>query len=305
MTNLGIYKIEVDVANLANGSSLAAYLTSASGALITSVAVNGNESLRVVQASQFAEDAPHTSGDMGIQILGVRRDADTSPVSADGDYHALQFGPTGRLKVDAEVSVSSDYVFNEDQATVGGELGAYVLAVRQDTLASSTSADGDFASFKVNALGALYVTGSVTLGGQFAEDSVATNADTGLHMLAVRNDALASTVSASGDYASMHQWSEGSLKVVDLPNIGITSVAVSITNTAGGTSLGAAVANRRSVIIQNRGTVSIFLGPTGVTAASGLEIPRGASLDMEIGPAVTLFAITAAGTADVRFVQLS
>jgi hypothetical protein len=45
-----------------------------------------------------AEDAAHSSGDVGNYILGVRQDADTSPVSADGDYHGLIFNAIGRLK---------------------------------------------------------------------------------------------------------------------------------------------------------------------------------------------------------------
>jgi len=48
-----------------------------------------------------AEDAAHTSGDVGVMALGVRQDADTSPVSADGDYHSLIFNSIGRAKVSA------------------------------------------------------------------------------------------------------------------------------------------------------------------------------------------------------------
>lgn len=46
-----------------------------------------------------AEDSTHVDGDLGIPFLGVRRDADTSPVSADGDYHSLIFNNIGRAKV--------------------------------------------------------------------------------------------------------------------------------------------------------------------------------------------------------------
>ena len=49
-----------------------------------------------------AEDAVHVSGDTGVMVLGVRQDADTSPVSADGDYQAFQFNSTGRLKVSTQ-----------------------------------------------------------------------------------------------------------------------------------------------------------------------------------------------------------
>lgn len=61
-----------------------------------------------------------------------------------------------------DINIEIDYEYAEDSAAAGGEIGAYVLAVRQDTLASSTSADGDFASFKVDSLGRLYVASTVS-----------------------------------------------------------------------------------------------------------------------------------------------
>lgn len=59
---------------------------------------------------------------------------------------------------DIEVGVNSE--FAEDSAHTTGDIGSQVLAVRQDTLASSTSADGDYASFKVNTTGELYTKDS-------------------------------------------------------------------------------------------------------------------------------------------------
>lgn len=47
----------------------------------------------------FLEDTPHTTGDRGMLMLGVRQDADVSPVNADGDFQAFQFNQFGRLKV--------------------------------------------------------------------------------------------------------------------------------------------------------------------------------------------------------------
>lgn len=55
--------------------------------------------------------------------------------------------------------------FAEDSAHTSGDVGTAALAVRQDTLAASTSADGDYANLKVTAAGALYVSqvGTVTV----------------------------------------------------------------------------------------------------------------------------------------------
>ena len=405
MGNLGIWKIAVDTANLADGASIAAYLTDSAGNLLDSVAIGGNQSLYVKSASEYAEDSAHVSGDYGSMALAVRNDAGGSLVSADGDYSPLQVDASGRLRVLADLTASFDFTYAEDSAHADGDVGAFVLAVRQDTLASSTSADGDYGSFKQTALGELYVhdasanatltsidtslnnieadadaiatdvaaietelldqgttldsilselqglshaedavhtsgdlgimslavrndagtalaadgdyiplstdangnlrvAGTFSIPGSFAEDSAHTNADIGLHVLTVRKDALSSNVGADGDYGSFITWSEGSLKVVDMPNISILGTAVSVTNTA--TALpAAALANRRMVIIQNRGNNSIFVGPAGVTTANGLEVPKYSSVELNAGPGVALYGITAAGSSDVRVTELS
>lgn len=63
------------------------------------------------------EDDAAASGDAGLPILGVRQDADTSPVSADGDYHTLLFNSVGRLKVSA---MPGDYIATTGNVTAIG-----------------------------------------------------------------------------------------------------------------------------------------------------------------------------------------
>jgi len=48
--------------------------------------------------TEYTEDAASAGGESGPFILGLRRDADTSPVSNDGDFHPLVFNEVGRLK---------------------------------------------------------------------------------------------------------------------------------------------------------------------------------------------------------------
>lgn len=50
-------------------------------------------------SGSYLEDSQHASGDRGLLLLGVRQDADVSPVDVSGDYQALQFNQIGRLKV--------------------------------------------------------------------------------------------------------------------------------------------------------------------------------------------------------------
>jgi len=56
-------------------------------------------SLAVIAAAIKDEDAAASSGEKGISMLGVRRDADTAGAGTDGDYSHLYVDELGRLKV--------------------------------------------------------------------------------------------------------------------------------------------------------------------------------------------------------------
>jgi hypothetical protein len=51
-----------------------------------------------VVGGSTAEDAAHTTGDLGTMVLAVRRDAATSGVNADGDYASFNVDSNGRLR---------------------------------------------------------------------------------------------------------------------------------------------------------------------------------------------------------------
>ena len=219
------------------------------------------------------------------------------------------------------MGVSLDRVlseYNEDSAFTDGDIGQYVLAVVQDTLASS-AADGDFASFKVNLNGELYAidtdgnallttidadTGSIdaTLTAlSKAEDSVHVSGDQGIMSLAVR-DSSGVPLAASGDYIPMTTDDTGRLRVdaqfgapdntIDAQSVtvGVTEVALPTTPEPG----------RDLIIIQNLGSSSIFVGPTGVSVSSGLEISKRSSLEIALGPSVAVFGISGTAGQDIR-----
>jgi hypothetical protein len=262
-----------------------------------SITVDGTVTADV--AFDYAEDSAHASGDIGAFVLGIRQDADTSPVSADGDYHPFVFNDTGRLKVEANFDTAFDFVYDEDSAHASGNPGAYVLAVRQDTLASSTSADGDYASFKVNAAGELYTTSSIS--GNVADDA----ADSGNPVkVGSRAETGALTAVSDGDRADLLSDDFRRIYVNSGPNIAVEETAVSVTTTA--TALPATnLVGRRYIIIQNLGGAQMFLGGSGVTTANGIRIAAGASWEGEVGDDVNLFAIKASGTSDVRVLELA
>lgn len=364
MVQLGMYQIKVDTASVTTGSSIAAYLTDAAGALLTSTLMGGKQRLDVTTPYNFAEDTAHTTGDFGSFSLAVRNDVEGSMVDADGDYAPLQVDALGRLRVNADINVNNDFVYAEDSAAASGNLGASVLLVRQDTLAASTSTDGDYGQFKSNAAGELYVadstlrslvtalsksedaahvsgdqgimplavrndtpgslvnangdyaplqvdatgnlrvTGTITLGGQYAEDSASVSGDTGLFALGIRRDTTGAQTSTNGDYSEIQTWSNGELKTVDIANLTMLQQQISVTNAA--TALPtAALANRKSLTIQNTSASKMWIGSATVTtsgATAGIELSTNSVMDLEVGPAISVFAIkvgVAGATANV------
>lgn len=153
-------KLVYDPANPSDGDNLGAFIRGADGTLITHTTVGGKEALDVNVANtvdvnvtnsltisgSYAEDSAHTSGDIGLFTLAVRKDVEGSLASADGDYAPLQVDDQGRLRVAAEISVATGSDKSEDAVHVSGDIGAYVLAVRSDIPSIATSASGDYAS---------------------------------------------------------------------------------------------------------------------------------------------------------------
>lgn len=83
------------------------------------------------------EDTASAGGETLLMVGGYRRDADTSPVSTDGDFHGLIFNSLGELKVSSnldDVADSSVVVTTVSiDTTVGGvQLVASGLTSRRD-----------------------------------------------------------------------------------------------------------------------------------------------------------------------------
>lgn len=194
---------------------------------------------KVIISGRHLSGTAQVAGDAGISVLAVRKDTDGA-LDDNGEYTALQVDANGRLKVATVVNVEpSDAEFLEDSAHTSGDAGVHVLAVRQDTLAVSTSADGDYASVKVDSLGSVYVadkTAQASLANIDAsvnaieasvaaieadvdaltktEDAAHVSGDKGVMPLAVRHDANTSLVSADGDYTPLQVDATGNLKTV-------------------------------------------------------------------------------------------
>lgn len=218
----------------------------------------------------IAEDAASAGGETGLPILVVRRDSASSGVSADGDWANLSVDSSGNLRTTGVPSVT------EDAASAGGESLVLVGAVRQDTLSSSVSADGDYGNLKFNNVGRLWVSATIdaaiaaganTIGSLAsittsvvpgtaatnlgkAEDAAHASGDTGVFALAVRTDTAAASSGTTGDYEALHTDANGKLWVnaevtVALPTgantIGsVASITTSVTPGTAAANLGKA-----------------------------------------------------------------
>jgi hypothetical protein len=165
-----------------------------------------------------AEDAGHTTGDVGVMALAVRNDANTALATTTLDYIPLTTDSLGNLWTSAAVTSilpgtgPTNLGKKEDDIHVSGDTGVMALAVRSDTPAA-TAANGDYVPLLTDSLGRLHI-GPGTLASSLgkAEDAVHTSGDVGVMSLAVRQDTLAA-LAADGDYIPFTVDSLGRLNV--------------------------------------------------------------------------------------------
>lgn len=221
--------------------NIGAYLRSSDGTLITHSTDGAKERVDVSSGAEHYDGDAYTAGDKGSFALAV---------DPSGNYAPLKVNAAGELLADVTVTSGSDKV--EDSAHTSGDTGTYTLSVRQDVLASSTSANGDYQSFKTNSLGALWVA------------------------------------SSSSAPASYDAWLVTANAVVDTAEL---VVAADLTN-------------RKKVLIQNVGNKAAWLKEANtVSAANGIRLSPGAAIEMELDAGVTIYAISDAAGTDLRVAE--
>lgn len=242
---------------------------------ISSTNIGGKEGLDVniintslISAGAYLEDSAAVSGDYVVAAGVQRHDANTSTVSADGDYSLLHVNSLGGLKASLMSAAGKDLVINDD---------------------GSINVQADI---------------SVVTGSDKVEDVAAANADVLTAIAVVRQDVLSSSVSADGDYGWAKMDVKGALWTNPTPNGAIATSAVTVPTTeilAPTVSLAA----RRRLFIQNLAKDhDVYLGNTGVTTSTGFQISRGSTWEFEMGPAITPYLIGSAGTSDIRTLQI-
>lgn len=295
-----------DAQTIAASDSVGAFIRSSDGTQITHTTIGSDEALDVnIANTSVTVDAT----DLDIRDLSASQDnvaisdgTDTMAVNADGSINSVVTATdldirdltaasdsvqanlfdgsgtaitstggaldvnikTSDITIDVDLQAGAE--FAEDSAHTTGDIGNHVLAVRQDTLASSVDADGDYASLKVNAVGEVYV-----------KDSDVLNAlQTGI---TVTDAALADTA--------------------------ILAAAEDVTTTSGALLTAGALANRKYLSVYNNGNKDVFIGQSGVTTANGFPVFPGSILDLRVGASVAVHAVALAGTQEVRALELS
>lgn len=330
-----------DAETIAASDSIGAFLRSADGTLLTHSTIGGKEALDVsiadtsitvtatdldIRDLAFATDSVDVSGsevsisgtvavtqstspwvvsatDLDIRDLDSATDSVAAWLS-DGSGNALT-STTGALDVNiasGSITVTEEDVYEEDSAHTSGDKGSFMLAVRQDTLASSTSADGDYAAFKVDATGQLYVKDADVLAKLNASIAV-TATDLDIRDLDAASDSIA--ISDGTDTLAVN--ADGSINVVAadsaLANTAVLASAATSTTTSA--SLALALANRKYLSLYNNGNKTVFIGQSGVSTTNGFPLPPGALLDLRIGAAVALHSVAQNGSQNLRALELS
>lgn len=151
--------------HLRNGAQ--ATVLTAAGALIGGDASNGLDVDVTRMPATFAEDAAHTTGDLGIQILTKRTDSAATSAGTDGDYATLNTDNTGRVWVRVGATdtltpgtAAANLGKAEDAVHSSGDTGVFGLAVANEAQ-TSLAADGDYIGHATDTKGNALVVGNI------------------------------------------------------------------------------------------------------------------------------------------------
>ena len=309
---MGIFKdkLDYDGTDITNSDTVGATLLNDAGAEYTSTTVDGDTTLDVhlsgIGGDAFlAEDEAMGGGLHGIIPLMQREDTLATSGSADGDAVYFKATSTGELythDADAitelqDIEADLESVIETFDAAQAGTMGFMVAGIRQDAAGSPVSADGDVHPFVFNNDGELKVAADLT--SSVADD----DADSGnpIKVGSRGVDGLLTALSASDDRADLLSDLYRRIWVNQAPNVG-NSVTTSTVGTTAVELAATPLAGRTNIMIQNNANKPIYIGTDGTVTAGtgvatdGIKLNKGATLTMEYGEDLNVFAIGESGT---------
>jgi hypothetical protein len=271
-----------------------------------------SDNLGVYLRDGYGLQLTSTLVDLDTQALDVYLHGFDQTISNEDGYLYVDF-TNDLLNQDGYLQVITATDKAEDTPHVSGDLGSFVLAVRNDTDTSLVDANGDYAPFQVNNVGRLKVDMDWS-------DNVPLN-DDGYLIVDVRGtlitvdtqfeteivdcpltDGYSGTQSFIAD-SFRRLWVNTSSAVA-----GSTATA-SVADTAA--LLVAGLSGRTRMILQNKGDSTAYIGFANTVTADdnattgGFELLCGDSLSLEISECIDLYAITLSGeTTKIKIIQL-
>ena len=212
------------------------------------IAVNANGAIAI----QDGGNSITVDGTVTSTISG------TVSVSVDADTVGLATEVTLQ-QVSTDVAVVANSIYREDDPHTTGEKGQFVLAVRNDTNAVVTSADGDYSQISVNDKGAVAI--------QDGGNSITVDGTVG----------VSGTVTVSGTVAATQSgtWILGANSGVDIGDVtvnnGAGAAAVNIQD--GGNSItvdGTVAFSNTTIAVTNAGTFAVQAAQSGSWSVTNL-----------------------------------
>ena len=205
------------------------------GTFATQIDGDALTALQLIDDPVFADDAAFTLASSKVSMAGAIRDDALSTLTAvEGDAVPLRVSSTGALHV---TGGGGGTEYNEDDVAPNPIVGTATLMERDDALATLTPAEGDFAAFRCNARGALWVEHDTTTAIPVTDNGGSLTVD-GAH-IATEGAALGSGVLMHADDGTdrhnLQADASGNLKVIAQANSGVDIGDVDITSIVPGT----------------------------------------------------------------------
>lgn len=272
-----------DTADAADSDNVGAYLRSSTGTLITdtggSLDVNVTNSITATADLDGIQSGGNTDPDNVGLITHVRN-------ATPGDTEQTFRSTGGTANADDVVAANVH----------GMDVNSFLMGFDGTTWDRIRATGG---SLDVNVTGS---TGSQIVTGDVADDAADSGSPVKIGFRAV--DGALAAISATNDRADGLTDMYRRQYVNDAPNVGIATATVAMTTVEAAVPA-AALAGRTRMLIQNEGPQRVYIGKTGVTASTGIELNIGGTLALEIGEDIGLFALTGSATSTLRVMELA
>ncbi len=281
MSNLSLERFLFDPANTADGPLIGSYLIGGTSNAPITDTVAGSLDVNVTNAINVDLD--------GIYALVTNLTPDT--VGIIGHTRAATPGAADQIERSTVGVANADNVV---AANVHGlDVNSFLMGFDGTTWDRLKAIAGDLEVNITSITNALQVVGNV------ADDAADAGNPIKIGYRALNQATALGAVSAGNDRADGISDLYRRVFINDAPNIAVTHEAITtgLTEVAIPTSAG-----QTRMLLQNVSDKSIFVGATGVTisgATRGLEIAKGATLALECGQAIALYAISSAASKDL------